>query len=147
VAQRIVLHYLPGQSLLHRWDPRCKVFGLLLITGTLLHAGITWLMTDSLILIGSRCVTVSPKAIAPGFPDLESLSFTALSHPSFLDPGSRAPHPSMASCNPHRPASGWHHVLAPRAHSWLCDLVHIGDTSERTPGFHHLASETDPFSR
>jgi biotin transport system permease protein len=28
------------------------MFGLLLITGTLLHAGITWLMTDSLILIG-----------------------------------------------------------------------------------------------
>lgn len=46
-----MFHYLPGDSFLHRWDPRCKVFGLLLITGTLLPARFTWLMIDSLILV------------------------------------------------------------------------------------------------
>jgi biotin transport system permease protein len=51
VAQRIVLHYFPGNSSLHRWDARCKVLGLLMITATLLQSKIPWLILDSVILI------------------------------------------------------------------------------------------------
>ena len=36
MAQRIALHYFPGDSFLHRWDVRCKFFGLITITITLL---------------------------------------------------------------------------------------------------------------
>jgi energy-coupling factor transporter transmembrane protein EcfT len=49
---RIALHYFPGSSLLHRWDARCKFFGLLLITATLLPSKIAWLTFDSILLIG-----------------------------------------------------------------------------------------------
>ena len=49
---RIALHYFPGNSLLHRWDARCKFFGLLMITATLLQSKTPWLIFDSILLIG-----------------------------------------------------------------------------------------------
>jgi energy-coupling factor transporter transmembrane protein EcfT len=49
---RIALHYFPGNSLLHRWDARCKFFGLLMVTATLLQSKIIWLAFDSILLIG-----------------------------------------------------------------------------------------------
>ncbi len=49
---RIALHYFPGNSILHRWDARCKFFGLLLVTATLLQSKVTWLTFDSILLIG-----------------------------------------------------------------------------------------------
>jgi len=52
MAQRIVLHYFPGSSLLHQWDARCKFLGLLMMTATLLQSRIPWLLLDSGILFG-----------------------------------------------------------------------------------------------
>ncbi len=49
---RIALHYFPGNSVLHRWDARCRLFGLLIITATLLQSKITSLTFDSILLIG-----------------------------------------------------------------------------------------------
>ena len=49
---RIALHYFPGNSPLHRWDARCKFFGLLMITATLLQSKTPWLIFDSILLIG-----------------------------------------------------------------------------------------------
>ncbi len=49
---RIALHYFPGNSLLHRWDARCKFFGLLVITATLLQSKTPWLIFDSILLMG-----------------------------------------------------------------------------------------------
>ncbi|MBM4351048.1 MAG: energy-coupling factor transporter transmembrane protein EcfT [Deltaproteobacteria bacterium] len=49
---RIVLHYFPGNSLLHRWDGRCKFFGLLMITATLIQTRISWFIFDSILLVG-----------------------------------------------------------------------------------------------
>jgi len=49
---RIALHYFPGNSVLHRWDARCRFLGLLMITATLLQSKITWLTFDSVLLIG-----------------------------------------------------------------------------------------------
>ena len=51
MAQRIVLHYFPRNSLLHRWDARCKLVGLLIITTTLLRSKISWLTLDLGILL------------------------------------------------------------------------------------------------
>ncbi len=51
MAQRIVLHYFPGSSLLHQWDARCKFLGLLMMTATLLQSKIPWLLLDSGILL------------------------------------------------------------------------------------------------
>lgn len=48
---RIALHYFPGDSLLHRWDGRCKFFGLLMITTTLLQPKITWLIFNSILMV------------------------------------------------------------------------------------------------
>jgi biotin transport system permease protein len=47
---RIVFHYFPGNSFLHRWDARCKFFGLLLITATLIQSSIFWFILDSILL-------------------------------------------------------------------------------------------------
>lgn len=49
---RIALHYFPGNSLLHRWDVRCKFFGLLIITATLIQTRISWFIFDSILLAG-----------------------------------------------------------------------------------------------
>ena len=49
---RIALHYFPGNSPIHRWDGRCKFFGLLIITTTLLQARVIWLTFDSILLLG-----------------------------------------------------------------------------------------------
>jgi energy-coupling factor transporter transmembrane protein EcfT len=49
---RITLHYLPGDSPLHRWDARCKLFGLLIITATLIQTKISWFIFDSILLVG-----------------------------------------------------------------------------------------------
>lgn len=50
MAERIVLHYVPGDSLLHRWDARCKFLGLLVATLTLLEIRTIWFLFNSLLL-------------------------------------------------------------------------------------------------
>lgn len=47
---RLALHYFPGDSPLHRWDARCKFFGLLMITATLIQTRISWFIFDSILL-------------------------------------------------------------------------------------------------
>ena len=47
---RIALHYFPGHSLLHRWDGRCKFFGLLIITASLIQTNISLFIFDSILL-------------------------------------------------------------------------------------------------
>jgi biotin transport system permease protein len=47
---RIVFHYLPGDSFLHRWDSRCKFFGLLLVTAVLIQTSISWFLLGSILL-------------------------------------------------------------------------------------------------
>ena len=60
MAQRIVLHYFPGNSLLHRWDARCKSLGLLIMTATLVQSKISWLILDSGILLGLLIISRLP---------------------------------------------------------------------------------------
>lgn len=48
---RLALHYIPIESFLHRWDTRCKLLGLVLITATLLYAEIDLLVFNSILLI------------------------------------------------------------------------------------------------
>lgn len=48
---RIALHYFPGNSFLHRWDARCKFFGLLMITAPLIQTRVSWFIFDSILLI------------------------------------------------------------------------------------------------
>lgn len=60
MAQRIVLHYFPGNSLLHRWDARSKLLGLLMMTTTLLQSSIPWLILASSILVGLLIVSKLP---------------------------------------------------------------------------------------
>jgi energy-coupling factor transporter transmembrane protein EcfT len=57
---RIALHYFPGNSPLHRWDARCKFFGLLIVTATLIPSEITWLTFDSILLIGVLIISRLP---------------------------------------------------------------------------------------
>jgi len=52
MAQRIVLHYFPGKSLLHRWDARSKLLGLLMVTTTLLQSSRAGFILDSIVLAG-----------------------------------------------------------------------------------------------
>ncbi len=57
---RIALHYCPGNSPLHRWDARCKFFGLLMMTATLLQPKVTWLAFDSVLLLGLLILSKLP---------------------------------------------------------------------------------------
>ena len=60
MAQRLALRYLPGTSLLHRWDARCKFLGLLMVTLTLLRTNITFLLFDSGLFLGLLLVAKLP---------------------------------------------------------------------------------------
>jgi biotin transport system permease protein len=51
MVQRIILHYFPGNSFLHRWDARCKLVGLLIVTATLLQFKVTWFIFQSGLLL------------------------------------------------------------------------------------------------
>jgi biotin transport system permease protein len=51
MARRIAFHYVPGHSLLHRWDSRCKVLGLLMVSFTLLRPNVTGLLLNSSFLL------------------------------------------------------------------------------------------------
>ena len=61
MAQRIVLHYFPENSLLHRWDARCKILALFLMALSLLPAGAAWLLWDTLILAGLIFLSRLPR--------------------------------------------------------------------------------------
>jgi energy-coupling factor transporter transmembrane protein EcfT len=50
MAQRLALHYFPGNSILHRWDARCKLIGLATVTVTLLRTTGVWLLLNSILL-------------------------------------------------------------------------------------------------
>jgi energy-coupling factor transporter transmembrane protein EcfT len=89
---RIALHYFPGNSLLHRWDARCKFFGLLMIMATLLQSKITWLAFDSILLIG--LLVLSRLPLRQFFRDLwiwVIFLFTLFLFQAFFTPGSRLP--------------------------------------------------------
>jgi biotin transport system permease protein len=47
---RLAFHYFHGDSILHRWDGRCKFFGLILVTATLIQPSILWFSLDSILL-------------------------------------------------------------------------------------------------
>ena len=49
---RIAFHYFPGNSFLHRWDARCKVLGLLIITLSFLQFRASLFILNSVMLIG-----------------------------------------------------------------------------------------------
>jgi biotin transport system permease protein len=89
---RIALHYFPGNSLLHRWDARCKFFGLLMITATLLQSKITWFVFDSILLIG--LLVLSRLPLGQFFRDLwiwAIFLFILFLFQAFFTPGSRTP--------------------------------------------------------
>ena len=60
MASRIVLHYFPGNSVLHGWDPRCKFIGLLMVTATLIRPKVEWFIIDSVLFIGLLVISRLP---------------------------------------------------------------------------------------
>jgi biotin transport system permease protein len=89
---RIALHYFPGNSPLHRWDARCKFFGLLMVTATLLQSKIIWFAFDSILLIG--LLVLSRLPLRQFFRDLwvwAILLFILFLFQVFFTEGSRLP--------------------------------------------------------
>jgi len=87
---RIALHYFPGNSPLHRWDARCKFFGLLIVTATLIQTKITWLTFDTILLIGVLIISRLP--LRQFFRDLwiwVIFLFILFLFQAFFTPGSR----------------------------------------------------------
>jgi biotin transport system permease protein len=60
MAYRIIFHYSPGDSVLHRWDARCKFLGLVLATFGLLHMNPKALFVYSLLFIGAMVCSALP---------------------------------------------------------------------------------------
>lgn len=90
MAQRIVLHYFPGNSPLHRWDARCKFLGLLMITATLLQSKTTWLIFDSGILLGLFILSQLPlRRSLRDFRTWGIFLFVLLLLQAFFTPGTR----------------------------------------------------------
>jgi len=89
---RIVLHYFPGNSLLHRWDGRCKFFGLLMITPTLIQTRISWFIFDSILLAGLFFLSRLPlKNILRDLSSWMILLFVLFLFQVVLTPGDRFP--------------------------------------------------------
>jgi biotin transport system permease protein len=89
---RIVFHYFPGDSILHRWDARCKFFGLLLITATLTQISILWFLLYSIILFALFFLSRLPFRLF--FNDLKFWAIFLLAlflFQIFLTPGDRFP--------------------------------------------------------
>jgi energy-coupling factor transporter transmembrane protein EcfT len=87
---RIALHYFPGNSPLHHWDARCKFFGLLIVTATLIQSKITWLTFDTILLIGVLIISRLP--LRQFFRDLwiwVIFLFILFLFHAFFTPGSR----------------------------------------------------------
>lgn len=57
---RIALHYIPTNSILHRWDARCKLLGLIIITSTLLNSRTPLLILNSILLLSTFFLTRLP---------------------------------------------------------------------------------------
>jgi energy-coupling factor transporter transmembrane protein EcfT len=65
MAYRLAFHYLPGDSVLHRWDARCKFLGLALVTFSLLHMNEMTLILLSVFLAAALASCHLPlRAIA-----------------------------------------------------------------------------------
>jgi biotin transport system permease protein len=87
---RITFHYLPGGSRLHRWDGRCKFFGLILVTTTLIHPSIYWFLADSILL--SSLFYFSRLPFKPFYKDIRYWAiflFILFLFQIFLAPGDR----------------------------------------------------------
>lgn len=68
MARGLTFHYCPGASPLHRWDARCKLPGLAIVTLPLLHMG-----TNSLILFSCILAIASATARLPWKPLLVNM--------------------------------------------------------------------------
>jgi energy-coupling factor transporter transmembrane protein EcfT len=87
---RIALHYFPGNSFLHHWDARCKFFGLLMITATLLQSRIAWFVFDSTLLMGLLILSRLPlRQFFGDFRIWAIFLFTLFLFQAFFTPGPR----------------------------------------------------------
>ncbi len=76
MAYRLIFHYFPGDSLLHRWDARCKFLGLALVTFGLLQMDEKALALFSVLFLG---VVVSARLpLKPIMHDLKAWSLFLL---------------------------------------------------------------------
>jgi biotin transport system permease protein len=92
VVQRIVLHYFPVPSPLHRWDARCKSLGLLAITMTLLETKTPWLIFGSGLLLGLLMISRLPlRAFLREVRLWALFLFVLFLFQAFFTPGPRLP--------------------------------------------------------
>ncbi len=76
IMARIAFHYFPKNSYIHRWDSRCKILGLLIITLTLLDSKPSWLLLNSAIILGLLILSRLP--LKNLFHDLRNWAFFLL---------------------------------------------------------------------
>lgn len=70
MAGGLTFHFFPGDSILHRWDARCKFFGMLLLALGILCMGATALLTVTILFAAALAVAKVPVRSLAG--DLKS---------------------------------------------------------------------------
>jgi biotin transport system permease protein len=90
VAQRIGFHYIPGTSLLHRWDARCRLLGLLAVAFALLRTDPLSLLFCSGLLLGGFVLSRLPLRTAlREFRSWMPLLLVLFGLQAFFGPGTR----------------------------------------------------------
>lgn len=95
MAYRLVFHYQPGDTLLHQWDVRCKLPGLLALSVTLLNMDFPALALLSLVLVSAFEVSRLPMARLAG--ELKAWGYMLLMIFLLQSMGVQAQEPGAAS--------------------------------------------------
>ncbi|MCK8600305.1 energy-coupling factor transporter transmembrane component T family protein [Desulfoferrobacter suflitae] len=92
MADRLMLHYFPGNTPLHHWDARCKFPGLMIVTLSLLQMDVPSLVLFTLVFFAAFGVARLPgrALLLSGKPWLLFLAIIFIvqvffQHPSFWD--------------------------------------------------------------
>ncbi len=90
MAEVALFHYRPGATVIHRFDPRCKLPLLLLLVTLLFHTGPRGLLVLSVVLLlGAAVARIAARGLLRGFLPLLLLILASFLAEALTVPGAR----------------------------------------------------------